>query len=315
MASKEFFAATGFIISTTVGAGIFALPAVFYRAGVGIGFAYLIFIAAALGIVHLAYYDVLRQLRERHELLGLVKKYVGAASFMPALFVIIGGLFLSLVAYVVLGEAFLRILFPGLSYPWRVALFWGVASLPMLVGFKRLGMLEFLGALLMAVLVLVVHVTSSAIGEYPADLVLIHPEEALLPLGPLIFAFAGWTAIRPALYSGKQSSLSPRAAKRAITLGTAMAAVIYLAFVVAILGSGESITSDTLSGLAGWGYPMLAMLSFFGLLAIVTSYWPMSIEIRDSLVRDAGFSQQQGILLVLLVPIIFVVAGVRDFLS
>ncbi len=137
----------------------------------------------------------------------------------------------------------------------------------------------------------------------------------LLPFSPIIFALAAWTAVPPIYeYAKKTKSLGARPPARALLAGTFFAAILYVIFAFAILGSAETITPDAISGLGGWPSWKLGVLGALGLFAIWTSYVPIGLEIKSSL-EERGWSKNLSFSLVLFLPIILLFLGLNNFLA
>lgn len=329
-----FLEGTGLVAATTIGAGIFALPYVFAEAGWLIGIAYLVILSAITIFIHHLYFRVLAAEKERERLLGLVRRYVGTGAFHAAFLAIVGGLILTLVIYLVLGATFLTILFPSLSVPAALFLFWLAGSLPLLFRLPRLVGAEFAGTALMLGIILIVFASSSGFtGLLRAPLARLHG--VFLPFGVILFALAAWTAVEPLYEWTQQASrtqaadrtqnnknmatkrrvTSDRLAVRSLAFGTIISAFFYLLFVAGILSSNGTVAPDTLSGLADWPLWKLWLLAALGLLAIWTSYLPISREVKNALERDMRVPRGISYVTVLIAPILLVVAGLTNFLA
>ena len=299
------------MVAGTVGAGLFGIPYVFYKAGWAIAFFYLAVFVVLVGIAHGVYAKTLAKVRERKHLLGLVAEQFGAWGKWIASFAIIGGLLITLVVYLILGARFLGLLFPALgnfSYP----LFWVLASLPLLLKFRRLVLSEVIGALAMAAIIAVIFLGASA-NAYPqviaADL-----SELFLPFGVILFALAGWATVEPVFDYGISAGLPLKKISRAMTLGTFFSSLLYLLFAVGIFGSAPVISENTLDGLGSWPFWKFATLLVLGIFAIWTSYVPIGLEIKNSLRKDLVWRESTSVFFVLLAPPLLVLLGFNNFI-
>jgi amino acid permease len=305
--------AIGLLAANTIGAGIFALPYVAKMSGWGVFAAYLLGLGFVLIVVHSFYGRALDRTAEHHRLTGLVKMYLPKKTVWMAAVSILGGLFLTLLAYIVLGASFIVILLPGASPALAVSLMWALGSLPLFLRLKKMVALEFLGTLAMAAIIVTILVTSNApfaIFSFPAI-----NNSPFLPFGPLLFALAGWTAIGPMREYERKVGFANRARSSSIVWGTILIVILYAAFVMGISGSAASITVDTLSGLANWAPAMIRLLALFGLIAIWTSYIPAAEEARDSLSRDFNWSIPHALFMVFFVPILLISFGFTNFFT
>ena len=115
--------ATLLLIGTIVGVGMFGIPFVFVQAGFLTGVFVLIGLAAAATLVHLAYAEIVLATPALHRLPGYVRYYLGPGLGRLSTASYLFGLSGALLAYVVLGGAFVGEL-----------LRWFLPSLPAVAG-------------------------------------------------------------------------------------------------------------------------------------------------------------------------------------
>ncbi len=311
----NFFREAGFLVATTIGAGIFALPYIFNQTGWVVSVGYLITIAAVIILAHSWYLKTLQKTGERDRLLGLANRYYGKKGRYFSFLIILAGLFLTLTAFLILGGDFLEMVFPGLSGPVAIFIFWILGSFPFLLKSGRVLNLEFFGGVAMLVIILAIFLTALPF----KNLVLgaaITGREVFLPFGAFLFSLAGWTAVEPIFdfqkRRGEKSSLGS-----VIFWGTAIPVVFYFLFAIAILTltTGGTVTTDSFSGLANWPAWKLELLGIFGLFAIWTSYVPIGLELRNAFIYDLKWPRFSAIGLLLALPIILLLAGFTNFLE
>ena len=304
----------GLVLSTTVGAGIFALPYVFKEAGWVTGFFYLFIFSFLVAAAHFIYFRVLDKLETKERLLGLVRRYLGRGSFELAFFAVIGGLVLSLVAYLILGSHFLKLVFPGMGEWMGVIIFWILGSVPLFFKKKRFLLTELLGGLVLvgsiAFIFWSVWPINGSLSAKVFDL-----ENLFLPFGVVLFSLAGWTAVEPIFESRKRSGAGLKHGFRDFSAGALLSALIYLIFVLAIFASAEEIAPDTVSGLGNWERWKLMVLGIFGLFALWTSYLPIATEVKNLMEKDLKWKKSWGETLVIAAPILLVAVGLNNFLS
>jgi amino acid permease len=298
------------VAATAVGAGLFSLPYVFLRAGYFTGILYLAGIAMFLSFTHSIYYRVLEENRGAKRLLGLTAKYFGNGGRILGVAIIIGGLILTLVVYLILAGEFSELIRPGTKV-WGTFLFWLAGSLPIILGLRRLLFSEFLGAMMMVLIIGLVFF--GAWGKGLPKLVWVNWQEVFLPFGPVLFSLAAWTAVEPAFDYSKRTRQAPDSSRRAMTLGIYLAAFLYLLFVLGILGTVSTVTPDTISGLGEWPAWKFVLLVILGLFAIWTSYIPIGLEIKNSLLYDLGWPRFAAAATVFLLPPALLLFGLGDF--
>lgn len=309
-----FLREAGLVAAATFGAGIFALPYVFVKAGWLVGIFYLLILSAIIIFAHALYFRVLEAVDEKERLLGLAKDYLGVSGYYLSLVAIVAGLLLALVIHLILGGQFIVLLWPGVGGTVAIFIFWLLASAPLFFRERRVLNLEFFGVVFMAgVMLLIFSSAWPRVGLLTATA--LNFNNVFLPFGAVLFALAGWTAIEPLYGFHKRIGQSKPAPVSALAWGTVLAAALYTLFVSGILGSAATVTPDAVSGLTNWPAARLALLGVLGLLALWVSYLPISLEIKNSLQFDLGWRPSQGLLFVVFLPLILVMAGFSNFLK
>ena len=67
---KNFILPAGLLAETIIGAGMFALPYVFQKSGIGLGLFYLFFFGLVSILIHLMYADIILRTSENHRFAG-----------------------------------------------------------------------------------------------------------------------------------------------------------------------------------------------------------------------------------------------------
>jgi len=292
--------------ATIVGAGMFSLPYVFLKSGWVTGILYLAVLGGVIIFAHDLYLRLLQRTKTKQRLLGFIARYLGETWRHVGFWIIEVGLLLALVIYLILGRDFLVLLFPPLT-PWAVFIFWAAASLPLLAGLRRLVFSEIFGAACMTGLILLIF-TSAFPWSVNRTIPSFSYEHLLLPFGVVLFSIAGWTAIEP-IYDSRKAN------RGAMAGGVIAAALLYILFVFGILGSADMITPDTLSGLSAWPSWKFNILLALGLFALWTSYVPISLEIKNSLLHDVRWPASLVHVAVIFLPLLLYGFGFRSFLE
>ncbi len=298
----------GLVAATTIGAGIFVLPYVFLRGGWLVGLLYFLVLGFLVVFAHHLFLEVFLKVGDKKGLLGLIKENFGEGLFYFATIVFKGGLFLTLVIYLLLGSSFMTMIFPEVNAGAALAWFWVIASFPIVLSLRRFVGLEVGAALLMALIVFFVFLKG-----LPINIERVGPAigDWFFPFGPVLFALAGWTAVYP-LYeiSKKRNNLI-----YSLLIGTGASVVIYLLFVLGVTSAAPSVTADAISGLTDWPSWQIDLLAILGLFAIWTSYGPIGLEIRNSFEKDLRIPRAVSFLTVLFTPLILIWLGFNSFLE
>ena len=110
MVNKNFYFALAALIGTTVGAGIFGIPYVISKSGIGPGLFYFFILGGAVLLLHLFFGEIVLRTKEKHRLIGFAQKYLGNwGKFLITISTILG-LVGALLAYIILGGDFLKII-------------------------------------------------------------------------------------------------------------------------------------------------------------------------------------------------------------
>jgi len=305
---KENLLISGLVLGATVGAGLFVLPGVFAAAGWAIGLISMFVVVLSISFAHSLFWRALAKSGGGNGLLALIKEKLGKWAGGVAFWTLVGGLTLTLAAYLNLGAGFLTIIFPSLGTPLLV--FWMAASLPALFGLKKLVRLDIGVVSAMVVLILFIFFSApnkSAVFLYPAAL----GGGAIASFGALLFSLAGWTAVEPALKLSRGKNGDNKAIF--LGLGTVFSAVLFLLFITGIFGSSPTISGDTISGLASWPGWKLGALALLGTFTILSVHMMISAEIKRSLASNYGHEEMLGILYVIFIPLLLVLAGLNEF--
>src|SRR3989338_8519827 len=90
---RELILPAGMLSALIIGAGVFSLPYLFYKTGVGIGFIYLALFSVILSAIHLMYGEVVKQTKGDHRFLGYAKIYLGNLGFYTSFATAVIGIF------------------------------------------------------------------------------------------------------------------------------------------------------------------------------------------------------------------------------
>ncbi len=304
-----FTAAAGLLLSTTIGAGVFALPYLAERSGWGTVFGYLALLSVIVIFAHILYFKVLETTNARRRLVGLVGEHLGSRMTPTAIIAVVGGLLFSLVAYLVLAGEFVRFIVPTAGGVGSVAVFWLAATLPILGSLGVLVGLELAIAVLMVVMILGIFLFGGDVASL-ARFDVVNFSHLLLPFGAVLFSLAGWTAVEPIFDYVRRKRKDGVNLPAALATGTAMAAGLYALFVLGILTSTGVITPDTISGLTAWPFWKTALLGLLGIFAIWTSYVPIGLEIKDLLIQDLRWPRSAAAAFVVFAPPVLVASGI-----
>lgn len=321
-----FFRGTALVVATAIGAGMFGLPYVFAQSGLIIGGVHLVVLFFTVLMTMLAFGEVASRTPGRHQITGYAKRYLGVGSEGVALVSLIIGIYGALIAYILGVGSFLSgLLQPVLGgYPTLYSLiFWLVVSSVLFFGLRRVAKAE---SILVVVLLLAVFIVLFLAVPH------IHPYQlitfpvftpslsswlpALAPFGVVLFALGASTAV-PETVEYLREMKRPQWTKRAILVGISIPALVYLGFVVAVVGvTGGQTTESSILGLGqALGPGVLVVGSLLGIITMTTSFLALGIALHDLFRYDFKCSHVFSWTAVVIPPILIVLVHIGSFID
>ena len=112
MKDKTSLLAYASLIGTIIGAGVFGIPYVMSRSGILFSLFYFLILGGVALFLHLAFGEIVLRTKEKHRLIGYAQKYLGKKAKILITFSTLFGTIGALLAYIILGGDFLKIIFP-----------------------------------------------------------------------------------------------------------------------------------------------------------------------------------------------------------
>jgi len=314
--SKPFMLATGLLAGTVIGAGMFSLPYVFSRVGVTGGLFYLLAFSLVYFAVHLMYARVVETRPDGHQFSFFARAYLPRWASLPVSFGIFAELLLVLVAYLVLAPTFGVVAAGGADiHTITLIAFWLTGSLFMFARLTWQGIAEILGAVVILGIVATVFLFGASAPLTTPAFTPLNFGLFFLPFGPLLFSLAGRPAVTEVVEehrrAGKSFSLT-----KAIAWGTFIPAAVYAIFALSVLRLNPAVTPEALNSLGGILPPsLLALLGVLGLIVLWTSYFIIGENVRDMLHLDWKMPRWFSSAVVVAVPPLLYLAGLRNFLG
>ncbi len=305
MPNKKFFFAVAALVGTIIGAGIFAMPYAFAKAGLVPSLIVFGVLAGVNIVIMLMYGEViLRTPGIQHECTGYTGQYLGRPGRWLMLVVNLVGTYGALLVFIIGGSDFLRrLLGPSttLSPVWAGVIFFVVCSALVVWGLRAVAKVDlvfmflFIGVvgLITAWAAPKIQLANFATGDLT---------QILFPFGIIIFALTGATTLPMMnnLLRGQAHQFG-----KAIIWGGVIATIITLVFTIAILGLGGAQTTSDAIGTVQQTLPTSASLALaiFGLVALGTSFLSSGLMLRDMFMFDYRIKRRLAVVLVLLVPL------------
>jgi len=304
--------AVALIVSSTIGAGVLAMPYAIARVGIVLGIVYIIVIGFLLMGLNLLLGEVASRTSQPLQMSGLARKYLGQFGQFLMTAVFYTSVFGALLAYMIgEGEA-LAGLFGGSSLVWSLLFFFAGAVLVSL-GIQTIKSVELwltFAILLVVLLIAGVSVPHMAFPHFSY----FNPALLFFPYGIVLFAFSGINAIPEAhtLLANRKKDF-----KRAIVISSFIIMAVYLSFSVVVVGVTGLGTSEVAT--VGLGQAIGPSMTIFGnifaILAMATSFVILALSLRDSMHWDFRVPRRIATAMVLGIPAIIFFAGARHFVA
>ncbi len=292
--NKKFWATTFTLTGTIVGAGILGLPYVFAQSGFLIGLFWILAIGAVMIFVNLTLGEITLRTRGKHQLAGYAEKYLGIWGKRIMLASVIFGTYSALLAYLIgEGQSLSQLIAPDIPPILFGIIFWLVMTLLLREGLKGLKKIETWGVIAVISIVLGIFIRFSP-SIQPHNLIPIHMNNFITPIGVVMFALLGFTSI-PELR--KEIKGQEHLLKNAIIIGTTIPIILYVIFSATFIGVlGSSVTQvATLS----FG-PLITILGIFTML---TSYFVLSFSLGATFRLDIKTNKTKNFIFTSLVPL------------
>ena len=299
-----------------IGAGMFAIPFSFARAGFILGTVELVILAAVVAAVHLLYGEVVAETPSSHRLPGYARLYLGrtgaALAWGSAIFGIVG----ALLAYIIIGSVFLDALLGSIApeagdFFWAAAIAAAGAAITLFPLRKEAAVNGVLTVLLIGfILFLIAFLLPRA--EW-SNLSGFEISEALTPYGILLFALSGGTVIPDVV---AVLGRNRRKIRRAVALGSLAPAALYFLFALAVVGAlGIQVSEETIRGLGVLdGQALVIVGGIIGFLAVFTSFIVLQSSFQALLRLDFGLRRRSAWFLGAAIPFFFYLMGFQNFI-
>lgn len=313
--NRQFLYSVAVLVGTMVGVGIFGLPLVFSKSGFWVAFVFLVVIALLTLMVDLMYGEIILRTKSRHQVVGYTQLYLGSLFKRVIFFSVAFSSYAALLAYIIISGEFLS----NVLWFWKLTpdifsyIFFGLFSVFVYFGIKRISWLEFLLVLLFLFVIIAVFF----VGYNDINLDNYKTFNSVywfLPYGVLLFAFAGLAGIpmQREILIGQEHLL-----KKSIYWAVLIVSLLYLLFVFIVVGvSGDATSPDAIKGLYEFlGDRIVFLGSFFGVLAVGMSYLMLGSALKEVFQYDYNLNKFFSWLLVVSPPLVLFIGGIRTFID
>lgn len=314
----KFLKAIAIFVGTIIGAGIFGLPYVIGKSGIFPGFFYFLILGGVVLLIHLLLGEATLRTQEPCRLPGLAHKYLGPSGRILVMISVISGLLAALLAYLILSNEFLKILFSSLS-DWpsdlSILFFWIFLSYFIFRGVKVIATIEVLTNIVFFAAMLFILGVSLPQFNF-GNVKLMDFSNIFLPFGVILFSLIGWSAV-PEVIDFLKSSKELKKIKKAMILAAVLVIPFYAIFALAILGiAGSGVAPDALSSLSPFlGTKIIALGVLAALITLADSILILGLHLKNTFIHDFKLSNNWAAVIACGLPIIAFLAGFRNFIS
>ncbi|MDP2909692.1 MAG: aromatic amino acid transport family protein [bacterium] len=316
--SKNFLLALSVLIGTIIGAGIFGIPYVIFKSGLIPGLFYFVVLGGAVLLIHLFFGETILRTKEKCRLPGLAQRYLGNWGEKLVMLSVAVGITGALLAYLILGGEFLRILlssFLNLSQAQFTLIFWVLLSCFIFRGIKLIAPAELITNFLFFFIVFIIFFFSLPKFNF-SNLPVLNLPDIFLPFGVILFSLIGWSAL-PEMLDFLKLPQEKKQIKKIIIAATLIVVLFYIFFALAVIGvAGKGVSQDALSGLLPFLGPKII---FWGVLAalitLADSFLVLGLYLKNTFIYDLKFSKNLATLVACGLPLVLFLVGFRSFIA
>jgi amino acid permease len=312
-----FWEASSLIMGAGVGAGILAVPYLASLTGFSVFVVVLALAYAASCLLHLMLAEVMFRTNRELQIVELMRRYVfrgkaGAWMVWPVFALLVVAFIANLSAYVS-GEGEIVAELTGLPPRAAELVVYLFSAGVVFFGLKVVGVFEKFGVLAMFGLVLALVVGAFTVPFHPRLAPRGSWRETLALYGMVMYGYYAFFSVPQAV-----KGLSPdrRKAVRAIVTGLAMNGALMAVIAAVSLGVSREVTKLAIIGvtdaLGSWAE---VAGSLFTLLALMTSYWSVSLALAEVIHERTRIRPKASWLLATLPSLLLLYAGILRFME
>lgn len=312
-----FFEATSIVAGYGIGGGVMAIP--YLSSTNGIGTTALIFVLAfAVSVfLHLMIAEMSCRNKESSQLLELLAKYVFKGPIGKiGMWVFFGAMTITMLANLaayVAGAGEIIESLTGMPIWLAEILFYVVAAGVIFFGLKIMGVCEKIAVAGIFIIMIILIVATLTINLNPLPVGPFESNKAAALFGMIMFSFSAFFSVPQA---AEGLSRDGKRVSRAVILGIGINMLIIIAVTLCALMASNPVTEVAIIGWSkGIGNWANLVGSIFVLLAMVTSYWAISLALASILVDRLKIDFKLACMAATLPSFLIAVIGFTGFLG
>lgn len=314
----KYIYAVATLSGTIIGVGLFSLPYIATRVGLGIMLIYFLFLGSIVILIHLLLGELALKTKDFIRLPGFAQIYLGKWAKAVAIISNILGLFGALLAYLIVGGEFLNSLLSPLLFGnsiFYTFLYCFFGAVLLFIGTKAIARIEFWGLVLF--LLALVFIFLKGLPFFNVENIIMKNggfRDYFLPYGPLLFSLWGASLI-PELE--EMLGQDKKRLKKIILVGVLIPIFVYLFFILVVMGiSGYHTSQEAVSGLKDiLGNNFIGLVFLFGVLTTFTSFIALGLVLKKIFCYDLKFSKNLAWAVTSFIPLILFLVGLKNFIK
>lgn len=316
---RSIVCAISVLSGTIIGVGLFSLPYLTLRVGWFSILLYFLILGSLVALLHVLFGELVLKTPDHIRFPGIANHYWGKKGKNFTLLTHVSCLIGAILAYIIVGGEFLQALMSSagfeISLSAAILIYLMAGGLIIYFGSSGLNMLHLSG--IIGFFLVMVGLTWMGWDEISVSKIFARNGDSVswfAPYGVVIFSLWGATLI-PQIEDilGKNN----RYMTKVIIASLALPALVYLYFIIVVLGiSGSDTSPSALTSMGSYlGKGAESMILVFGLITTFTSFVAIGFTLAQVFEFDLGIKKIKAWFLSLFLPLSLYLAGVRDFLE
>jgi len=300
-----------------IGSGVLSLPMIVQKNGIYLSIILLVIAFAASILLHMMIADVINMSETDGQINSVLSKFLFRGKAKKAMSTI----FFALIAFIcitnlsiyIIGSSNILTEFLQIPETFSNLIIYVVSAIIVLLGLKSVGISEKIAVLLITVFVLILSVASLTVKHNVLPLQMGTFTDALTFFSIAMLSFSAFFSV-PQVWVGLNGDM--KKVKKAIILGLTYILIIISSIVFFSLIASDEITEVCIvgwcSGLGTWAE---IFGGFFTVLAMLTTYWSLSLAFADIIKSQFKLNIKIGWFIATLPSFIFAIFNLSGFLD